>query len=157
MGDGLLSKFKNIKEWIVEDEEDYNEEEYEEVVDSEEDELSSQFSAINTSKGSKIVNLHTTGQMRVVIVEPKKYEEVTIIADHLKQRRAVIVNLEGLIEDVETRKSIFNFMNGAVYVLEGSMQKVSKAIFILAPNNVDIDANMKKELESKAFFPWQSK
>lgn len=155
MGDGMFSKIKN---WIVDDEEDYNEDEYEETVESEEEEeLSSQLNAISSAKASKIVNIHTAGQMRVVIVEPKKYEEVTQIADHLKQRRAVIVNLEGLLEDAETRKSIFNFMHGAVYVLEGSMQKVSKAIFILAPNNVDIDANMKKELESKAFFPWQNK
>lgn len=156
MGDGMFSK---IKSWIVDEEEDYNDDDYEEAVDyvDEEEELSSQFSAMSNSKASKIVNIHTAGQMRVVIVEPKKYEEVTQIADHLKQRRAVIVNLEGLLEDTETRKSIFNFMHGAVYVLEGSMQKVSKAIFILAPNNVDIDANMKKELESKAFFPWQNK
>lgn len=156
MGDGMLSK---IKSWIVDDEEEYNEDEYEDTVEDVEDEeeLGAQFSSINGGKGSKIVNIHTAGQMRVVIVEPKKYEEVTVIADHLKQRRAVIVNLEGLLEDAETRKSIFNFMHGAVYVLEGSMQKVSKAIFILAPNNVDIDANMKKELESKAFFPWQNK
>lgn len=156
MGDGMFSK---IKSWIVDEEEDYNDDDYEEAVDSvdDEEELSSQFSTINSAKASKIVNIHTAGQMRVVIVEPKKYEEVTQIADHLKQRRAVIVNLEGLLEDAETRKSIFNFMHGAVYVLEGSMQKVSKAIFILAPNNVDIDANMKKELESKAFFPWQNK
>ena len=76
-------------------------------------------------------------------------------ADHLKQKRTVIVNLEGLSQDVDTRKAIFYFMSGAVYVLDGSIQKVSKAIFILAPNNVDIDANIKKELESKAFFPWQ--
>lgn len=156
MGDGVLSK---IKSWIVDDEEEYNEDEYEDTNEDveEEEELGSQFSSINGTKGSKIVNIHTAGQMRVVIVEPKKYEEVTVIADHLKQRRAVIVNLEGLLEDADTRKSIFNFMHGAVYVLEGSMQKVSKAIFILAPNNVDIDANMKKELESKAFFPWQNK
>mgnify|MGYP000002011614 FL=1 len=46
-------------------------------------------------------------------------------------------------------------MSGAVYMLDGSMQKVSKSIFMLAPSNVDIDANVKKELESKAFFPWQ--
>lgn len=155
MGDGIISKFKN---WIVDDEEDYDDE-FDDVVEDEEqeDDLGNQFSSINHSKGSKIVNLHTSSQMKVVIVEPKKYEEVTVIADHLKQRRAVIVNLEGLLDEPETRKSIFNFMNGAVYVLEGTMQKVSKAIFILAPNNVDIDANMKKELESKAFFPWQNK
>lgn len=156
MADGMFSK---IKSWIIDEEEEYHEEEYEETVDTvdEEEDLSSQITAMSSMKGSKIVNIHTAGQMRVVIVEPKKYEEVTQIADHLKQRRAVIVNLEGLLEDPETRKSIFNFMHGAVYVLEGSMQKVSKAIFILAPNNVDIDANMKKELESKAFFPWQNK
>ncbi|MPM44226.1 Cell division protein SepF [bioreactor metagenome] len=48
-------------------------------------------------------------------------------------------------------------MNGAVYVLDGTIQKVSKAIFILAPNNVDIDASIKKELEnSKTLFPWQN-
>lgn len=156
MGDGILSKFKN---WIVDDEEDYDEEDYNEGVEEidSDEEIGSQFSAMTSSKASKIVNLHTTGQMKVVIVEPKKYDEVTAIADHLKQRRAVIVNLEGLLDDAATRKSIFNFMHGAVYVLEGSMQKVSKAIFILAPNNVDIDANMKKELESKALFPWQNK
>ncbi|RDY26361.1 DUF552 domain-containing protein [Romboutsia weinsteinii] len=156
MGDGILSKFKN---WIVDDEEDYDEEDYNEGVEEidSDEEIGSQFSAMTSSQASKIVNLHTTGQMKVVIVEPKKYDEVTAIADHLKQRRAVIVNLEGLLDDAATRKSIFNFMHGAVYVLEGSMQKVSKAIFILAPNNVDIDANMKKELESKALFPWQNK
>ncbi|GAA0231300.1 cell division protein SepF [Metaclostridioides mangenotii] len=152
MGDGIISKFKN---WIVEEDEEFVEEEYEESVESVlgEEDLNNAF---NASKGSKIVNLHTANQMKVVIVEPKVYDDAATIADHLKQRRAVIVNLEGLAS-TEVRKSIFNFMNGAVYVLDGSIQKVSKSIFILAPNNVDIDANMKKELESKAFFPWQNK
>ena len=152
MGDGIISKFKN---WIVEEDEEFVEEEYEESVESilGEEDINNAF---NASKGSKIVNLHTANQMKVVIVEPKVYDDAATIADHLKQRRAVIVNLEGLAS-TEVRKSIFNFMNGAVYVLDGSIQKVSKSIFILAPNNVDIDANMKKELESKAFFPWQNK
>ena len=152
MSNGIISKFKN---WIVDEEEDYIEDEYESGMDDivQEEEMNSGFS---TAKANKIVNLHTTSQMKVVIVEPKVYDEAATIADHQKQRRAVIVNLEGLTNS-EVRKSIFNFMNGAVYVLDGSIQKVSKSIFILAPNNVDIDANMKKELESKAFFPWQNK
>ena len=142
-----------IKDWMTDEvEEDIIEEEID--VD---DELGTHIANLGQTKStSKIVNIHTAGQMKVVIVEPKKYEEVTSIADQLKQRRAVIVNLENL-DDAVVRKSIFDFMNGAVYVLDGSIQKVSKAIFILAPNNVDIDANMKKELESKAFFPWQNK
>lgn len=149
-----------IKDWMTDEvEEDIIEEEmegFEEEIDVE-DELGTHIANLGQTKStSKIVNIHTAGQMKVVIVEPKKYEEVTSIADQLKQRRAVIVNLENL-DDAVVRKSIFDFMNGAVYVLDGSIQKVSKAIFILAPNNVDIDANMKKELESKAFFPWQNK
>ena len=150
MGDGLFSKFKN---WITEEEEDYYEDEVEDVI--EENEVIDDFNSIGNSKTSKIVNLHASTHMKVVIVEPRKYDEVTTIADHLKQKRAVIVNLENLI-DATARKSIFDFMNGAVYVLDGTIQKVSKAIFILAPNNVDIDASIKKELESKTLFPWQS-
>ena len=150
MGDGILSRFKN---WIVEEEEDYIEEE-EEAVFTEESEIGEEIGT--TIRNTNIVKLHTTTQMKVVIVEPKKYDEVTTIADHLKNKRAVIVNLENL-NDAIARKSIFDFMNGAVYVLDGTIQKVSKAIFILAPNNVDIDASIKKELEnSKTLFPWQN-
>lgn len=155
MGDGLISKIKGIANWITEEEVEEMEEEMEDVYE-EVEEIEDQYTSINSSKTAKIVSLHTSSQMKVVIVEPKKYEEVTTIADHLKQKRAVIVNLEGL-NDAAARNSIFQFMNGAVYVLDGDIQKVSKAIFILAPNNVNIDANMKKELESKTLFPWQNK
>ena len=151
MGEGIFNKFKN---WITEEEEDFDgvEEEYEQ----EDEEEVEQFTSIPNTRTAKIVNLHTASPMKVVIVEPKKYEEVTTIADHLKQKKAVIVNLENL-NDPGIRKSIFEFMNGAVYVLDGGIQKVSKGIFILAPNNVDIDSSIKKELESKTLFPWQSK
>ena len=157
MANGLFSKFKH---WMTEEEDYYDDDEIEdELEETEEEQIGNDISAIKssakTTATSKVVNLHSASQMKVVIVEPKKYEDVTIIADHLKQKKAVIVNLEGLAQDVDTRKAIFYFMSGAVYVVEGTIQKVSKAIFILAPNNVDIDANMKKELESKAFFPWQ--
>lgn len=153
MSEGIIKKFKD---WIsVEEEYD---EEYDEAMDEIEEEAPQKENPLASSsitKGSKVVNIHTATQMKVVIVDPKKYDDVTIIADHLKQRRAVIVNLESLEEEPDVRKQIYYFMSGAVYILEGTMQKVSKSIFILAPNNVDIDANIKKELESKAFFPWQ--
>lgn len=155
MGDGIFKKNLNIiKGWITEEEE----EEYDVPVDEleEEEEDVDQFTSISNTKTAKIYNLHTASPMKVVIVEPKKYDEVTTIADHLKQKKAVIVNLENL-NDPSIRKSIFEFMNGAVYVLDGGIQKVSKGIFILAPNNVDIDSSIKKELESKTLFPWQSK
>ena len=141
MGNGFISK---IKDWMTDEvEEDFMDDEIEEIEEEIEvsEDLSSGVGAIAQPKSNKIVNIHTAGQMKVVIVEPKKYEEVTTIADHLKQKKAVIVNLENL-NDPGIRKSIFEFMNGAVYVLDGGIQKVSKGIFILAPNNVDIDANI---------------
>lgn len=152
MGDGLFSKIKNL---IMMEEEEYYGDDGVDEVEVEENIVAEDFNSIGNLKTSKIVNLHASTNMKVVILEPKKYDEVTNIADHLKQKRAVIVNLENLM-DQTARKSIFEFMNGAVYVLDGTIQKVSKAIFILAPNNVDIDANIKKELESKTLFPWQN-
>jgi cell division inhibitor SepF len=154
MGENVFSKLKN---WLHDDEEEYNEDTYEESNEVEEEEIVNQIKAINSSKSTaKIVNIHTNTQMKLVISQPKTYNEVTEIADHLKQRRSVIVNLDE-VENLEVRKSIFNFMNGAVYVLDGDIQKISKTIFVLAPSNVDIDANIKKELERKAFFPWENK
>lgn len=122
MGNGFIGK---IKDWMTDEVEDeFMDEEIEEIEEEVEisEDLSNGVGSIAQPKSNKIVNIHTAGQMKVVIVEPKKYEEVTSIADQLKQRRAVIVNLENL-DDAVTRKSIFDFMNGAVYVLDGSIQK----------------------------------
>lgn len=104
------------------------------------------------SKNKKIVNIHTTTQMKVVVYEPNEFEESPSIVDNLKNRKPVIINLENL--DGELAKKIFDFVSGAVYALDGSIQKVSKGIFILAPNNVDISGNINEELKNKAVFPW---
>ena len=161
MSEGIIKKFKD---WMTVEEE-YEEEEYDDIAEEvEPEDIKIDNPSVQAAKKANVVNIHTNNQMKVVIAEPKKYEDVTIIADHLRQRRAVIVNLESVEEEPEVeeeseveevKKSIYYFISGAVYILDGSMQKVSKSIFILAPNNVDIDANIKKELESKAFFPWQ--
>ncbi|QZY57140.1 cell division protein SepF [Crassaminicella profunda] len=104
------------------------------------------------SKKNKVVNIHTTTQMKVVVYEPVEFEEVPKIVDNLKNRKPVIMNLEKL--EPELAKKIFDFANGAVYALDGSIQKVSKGIFILAPSNVDIAGNINEELKNTALFPW---
>ena len=151
MGEGFISK---IKDWVTSTDEEYTDEymddevqEYDDEVE-EDDDITAGFDSINMSKSNKVVSLHTVSQMKVVILERKRYEDVTNIADHLQQRRALVVNLDS-VEKNEDKKAIFNFMNGAVYVLEGNIQKITKSIFILAPSNVDIDSTVKKELESK--------
>ncbi len=129
---------------------DYNEEEEEVIetfVDDQED-----VTQIPGRK-NKIVNIHTMTQMKVIVYEPLKFEEVSDIVDNLKSRKPVVLNLENL--DQEVAKKIFDFVNGAIYALEGNIQKVSRGIFILAPNNVDITGNIKEELRNKGLFPWQ--
>ncbi len=106
-----------------------------------------------TGKKNKIVNIHTNTQMKVIIYEPTDFEETPIIVDNLKSRKPVIINLEALDQDLA--KKIFDFLNGAVYALDGQIQKVSHGIFILAPSNIDISGNFREELRNKGIFPWQ--
>ncbi len=102
---------------------------------------------------NKVVNIHTTTQMKVVLYEPNNFEEAPSIVDDLKNRKPVIINLENI--DMELARKFFDFLNGAIYALDGNIQKVSSGIFILAPNNVDISGNIKEELKNKGVFPWQ--
>lgn len=152
MAKGLISKFKD---WIS-DESEYTEEiEVGEFVEEDEDEIDIK-PMLQEPKVSKIRDITDFSKMKVVITEPENYEDATEIANNLKQKKVVIVNLEK-IDDSTLMKKIFAFMHGVVYVLSANMQKVAKSIYILTPENVNIDSNMKKELESKTIFPWQSK
>lgn len=109
-----------------------------------------------TSKiSNKVVNIHTNSNMKLVVHEPLSYEDAPKVIDDLKMRKTVVINLEGL--ELETKKQIFDFINGGLYSLEGNIQKVTKDIFVVAPNNVEIDGNVKDEIRSKGFFSWQNK
>jgi cell division inhibitor SepF len=130
--------------------------EEDELDETEEDEIFSEQSMERPDtkiRGNKILNIHTSQQMRVIVHEPKDFEEVPGIVDNLKNNKPVVINLEEL--EYELAKKIFDFLNGAVYALEGKIQKISKGIFIIAPKNVEIQGDFKTETEEKGLFPWQ--
>ena len=102
-------------------------------------------------KGS-VVSLHTQRQAHVVVLEPHCYDEVQGVADHLKNRRSVIVNLESA--DVELARRVVDFMSGTTYALNGSMQKVGNGIFVFVPSNVDITAEIRDQQKEKGFLTW---
>ncbi|MCQ2551210.1 MAG: cell division protein SepF [Clostridia bacterium] len=81
-------------------------------------------------------SLTNSNAMKVILVEPKNIEECRVLVDNLKGRRPVIINLEN-IETAQARQ-IFDFLNGAVYALNGNTQKISNNIFIFAPESVDV-------------------
>lgn len=87
-------------------------------------------------KRGTLVSLPGQKQMKVIVVEPQSFEETQSIADHLKGRRPVIVNLEST--DREHAQRILNFLSGCTYALGGEMQRISNGIFFFAPSNVDV-------------------
>ena len=103
-------------------------------------------------KKGKVVNINTTTQLKVVVVTPESFDEARDIAEHLKQKKPVVINLEGVEKDIARR--IVDFLSGAVYSLDGNIQKISTGIFLIAPYNVGIMGDFKDELRNKGVFPW---
>lgn len=101
---------------------------------------------------NKVVNIHATTQLKVVVMQPESFEDARGIADHLKTKRPVIINLESLDSDVARR--LVDFLSGAVYGLDGNIQKVASGIFLIAPYNVSIMGDFKDELKNKGLFNW---
>ncbi|MFA5524849.1 MAG: cell division protein SepF [Tissierellales bacterium] len=145
----IANKFFNKVKYIIglDDMEELENEQVENSKDIEQD------SQKNMYRQNKILNIHTNNNIKLVVYEPSKYEEAPRIVEDLKNRKIVVINLEEI--EVEPKKQIFDFLNGSIYALDGNIQKVSKDIFILAPNNVEIDARLKEELKNKGIFPWQ--
>ena len=104
----------------------------------------------SNSRRSKVVNIHTTTQLKVVVIQPTSYADAQEIADHLKSKKPVVVNLEKI--DRESAGKIVNFLSGAVYALGGSMQKISNGILLLAPYNVGIMGDFSDELKIHGVF-----
>jgi len=104
-------------------------------------------------KNSPVVSIHSQKQMHVVVLEPTSFDEAQSIADQLRNRRPVIVNLENA--DRNLAKRVVDFISGATYALGGNMQKVGNGIFLFVPNNVDISGEMREELKNKGLF-WPS-
>ncbi len=122
------------------DEEDFVETEEPEAVNKEKEELRT-----SSRKNGQVLSLHTQKPMRVVVMEPTSFEEAQNIADQLKNRRPVIVNLENA--DKALAKRIVDFVSGTTYALNGNMQKVGMGIFLFVPNNVDISGEMKDDVK----------
>lgn len=91
-------------------------------------------------KAASVVSIHTQKQVRVIVVEPVSFEEAQGIAEHLKARKSVILNLEKTSESLCQR--IVDFISGTTYALGGNMQKVGNGIFLFVPNNVDISGEL---------------
>ncbi|MDD2234968.1 MAG: cell division protein SepF [Desulfitobacteriaceae bacterium] len=123
-----------------------------ELKSEEEKEVSREDVRVNR-RNAQILSIHSQKQMRVVVFEPKSFEDSQSIADQLKNRRPVIVNLENA--DKALAKRVVDFISGTTYALSGNMQKVGNGIFLFVPNNVDISGEIRDDLRERGIF-WPS-
>ncbi|AHF07701.1 cell division protein SepF [Desulfitobacterium metallireducens] len=127
-----------------------DEEDDEELLEEEVSEKDAQDEPRSSSrKSAQVVSIHTQKQVKVVVIEPTSFDESQNIADQLKNRRPVIVNLENA--DHNLAKRIVDFVSGATYALGGNMQKVGQGIFLFVPNNVDISGESHETIKEKGF------
>ncbi|MCL1896348.1 MAG: cell division protein SepF [Clostridiales bacterium] len=84
-----------------------------------------------------------TAKFKILVIEPKAFDECPKLVDSLKGRKPVIINLEHIEND--TARKIFDFLSGATYALNGNVQKIAQNIFVFLPENVDVQANTEPE------------
>ncbi len=142
----MMPKFvKQLLDFVgIETAEDEDLMEFEEEVEIRREDTRTQ--TVNPlNKRSKVVNIHTTAQLKVVVMSPMSFEEAKDVADSLKGKNPVVINLETLPKDVARR--IVDFLGGSVYALGGNIQKISNGIFLATPYNVSILGDFKDELK----------
>lgn len=106
--------------------------------------------ASEVERRNKVVNIHTTTQLQVVLVKPERFENASEIADHLREKRTVVLNLEQTDKTIARR--LIDFLSGVTYANEGTIKKVALATYIMTPYNVEILGDLIDELENNGLY-----
>ena len=148
-----MSWMENIKRIIspISDEDD----DYDEAFDDQEspfveDRPRGMDRGVVDSRRGKVVNIHATTQLKVVLVKPERFENASEIADHLKEKRTVVVNLESTHKDIARR--LIDFLSGVAYAGEGKIKRVAANTYIITPYSVEIQGDLIDELENNGLY-----
>lgn len=101
---------------------------------------------------NKVVNIHATAQLQVVLSKPETFgEETRAVADELIQMHTVVLNLENTNKDVSRR--IIDFLSGVAYANGGKIKRVATSTYIITPYNVDLTGDdVLDELENNGVY-----
>lgn len=158
---GLMDEIRKLTHPYSEQEDDYDELEEELPVEEEAPAPRRSFSrssapapveAPRASSAGRVVNINSGTQLQVVLVKPERYDQVTEIADHLRDKKAIVLNLEGANKDVARR--LVDFLSGCAYALDGKIKKVAAFTYMVTPYHVGFVGDLVEELEnnSAAYF-----
>ena len=102
-------------------------------------------------KKNKVVNIHATTQLKVVLVKPERFEDASTIADHLNNKRTVVLNLESTNREIARR--LVDFLSGVAYANGGQIKKVANSTYIITPYNVGVMGDsLLDELENSGLY-----
>ena len=124
------------------------EDEYDETEENYTDDMP--FDESEEEKRNKVVNIHATAQLQVILVKPEVFADTKQIADHLNSKKTVVLNLESTTPDVTRR--IIDFLGGVAYANGGQLKKVSTNTYIITPYNVNVSGDLIDELENTGVF-----
>lgn len=147
---GLVQKFKEM--WTPPEDEfdyEYDQDNYEDIRATKEHR--DQQSRVST-QNNKVVNIHATAQLQVVLFKPERFgEDTRAIADELIKMHTVVLNLENTNKDVSRR--IIDFLSGVAYANSGKIKRVATSTFIITPYNVDLTGDdLLDELENSGVY-----
>ena len=99
---------------------------------------------------NKVVNIHATAQLKVALFKPERFEAAAEIADNLRDRHTVVLNLEQTNKDIARR--LVDFLSGVAYAQEGKIKKVAVNTYLITPYNVDLLGDLIDELENNGLY-----
>lgn len=100
----------------------------------------------------KVLNMNNNNNLKVVVLSPQNILEARELCDHLKSNKPVIMNVEGI--DTPLAQRMVDFLSGAVYCLDGDIQKISSGIFLATPASIEITGDLKDDMKNKGVFSW---
>ena len=143
----LMDEFKKIIHPYDDEDYDY---ENEDQFPTQRPGKESAFDDRKDDRRNKVVNIHATTQLKVVLVKPERFENASEIADHLREKRTVVLNLESTNKDIARR--LIDFLSGVAYAGDGKIKKVSANTYIITPYSVDLMGDLIDELESSGLY-----
>lgn len=99
---------------------------------------------------SKVVNFQDSAKLNVVLVKPERYEEVAEIANHLREKHTIVLNLEKANREVARR--ILDFLSGVAYTIDGNLKMIASNTYMITPYNVNIQGDLIDELETNGLY-----
>ncbi|MCL2018441.1 MAG: cell division protein SepF [Oscillospiraceae bacterium] len=100
------------------------------------------------ASSSKVLSIAATTHLQVIVFKPQKYSEAAEIADHFKNKKTIVLNLENTNKDVANR--LIDFLGGVAYAGDGDLKRISNTTYMIVPFNVEISGDTIEELESSS-------